>query len=136
MSTSDEQRCAEIAQFVCLYLDPEQLTSGAPHRLSRRRRALVLPATPEELAKEFLDLSEFQVLRLGTWLSTPEGALLERAVELALTPAYRPQIDLIATALKLAADAQQRQGRRQAAALAAATAVIVGLVSFGGAASS
>lgn len=88
--------------------------------------------TAEQLAEQLLQDAEFRALQLGTWLQTPDGELIERAV-LSLTPQpLREDITLLADALKLAAKAQREQGVRKAidvgGVIVLGSAAVAGLV--------
>jgi hypothetical protein len=64
----------------------------------------------EEIAGELLAESEFQALRLATWLRSPDGELIADAVALALPPAYRSEYELAVEAMQLAAEMQYEGG--------------------------
>ena len=66
-----------------------------------------------QIAEALLADVGFRALRLGTWLNTPSGELLADAVT-ALTPQpFREDIDLLITALQLAAQRQQDEARQK-----------------------
>jgi hypothetical protein len=67
----------------------------------------------QELADELLADSEFQALRLATWLRSPDGEFIAKAVVLVIPPAYRPEFDLAVEALQLAAAMQYEEGAPQ-----------------------
>lgn len=86
------------------------------------------------LARYLLQDTEFQAIRLGTWLGTPQGEFISAVVNEALSPAYRPYARLFEKALMRAAELQH-EGRQQAAKpfLAVAGAVVlIGAVVLGG----
>jgi hypothetical protein len=89
----------------------------------------------EELAQELLADGEFQALRLGGWLGTPETELFARAVEMASPPFYRADVELLVAALRLAAKLQQRDARLagRVAIGAIALVVLLGFAGSGGA---
>jgi hypothetical protein len=93
------------------------------------------PADVDELARYLLQDAEFQAIRLGTWLGTPQGELISSVVNQALPPTYRPYARLFEEALTRAAKLQ-REGRKQEAkpllALAGAIVFIVGAAVLGG----
>jgi hypothetical protein len=85
--------------------------------------------TAEELADEFLEDADFRALQLGTWLGTPDGASIADAVALVIPPQYRTVFNLAVDGLKLAADAQTRDERKDAAKFAGTVlACAIGLV--------
>ena len=92
--------------------------AGVVYRLPYRGPAL---APPEQLAVELLHDADFRALQLGQLLNTPTGAFLEEAVALAVPRSLSPEFDLIVTALKLAADLQQRKQRGNLVLIAGGT---------------
>ena len=60
-------------------------------------------------------MAEFEALRLGTWLDTPEGEFFAEAIEMVSPPFYRADVDLLIEALQIAANEQQHRGRRNVA---------------------
>jgi len=78
----------------------------------------------QELADELLADSEFQALRLATWLRSPDGKFIAEAVALVIPPAYRPEFDLTVEALQLAAAMQYEEGAPQRVAGGFALAVV------------
>lgn len=71
-------------------------------------------ADVERLARAFADDTVFQALRLGTWLSTPDGRLVAAAVRQVLPMPYRPYERLFVAALTQAAQMQARGERKKA----------------------
>ncbi len=86
------------------------------------------PPTPEELARELLDMTEFRTLQVGTWLGTADGEIITKAVEMVIPPYLRPDIELLVDGLKLAARLHQQRGQRIARGVA--LAVLVGFAFF------
>lgn len=90
--------------------------------------------TVEALAETFLADADFQALRLGRWLGTPQGHLIAAAVEMGLPYPYREFSHLFVAALTRAAElqaAQQKDKARShllvaAGALALTLAALVG----------
>lgn len=80
--------------------------------------------TPNDLAEQLLETAEFQALRLGTWLDTPDGQLLAEAIEMVSPPFYRADVDLLIEALQIAAKEQQHRGRKNVALGIAALAIV------------
>jgi hypothetical protein len=81
--------------------------------------------TASEIAKALLADAEFRVLKLGTWLNTPDGELLAAAVTALAPPPYQEDAQLLIEALQLAAQQQQADARAKlfvAGALVAAIA--------------
>jgi hypothetical protein len=86
--------------------------------------------TTEQLANDLLSVAEFRSLQLGTWLSTTDGQILTKAVEMVAPPFYRQDVELLVDALKLAASMQQRESQQVAGKIALG-AVVVGVVIAG-----
>jgi hypothetical protein len=59
----------------------------------------------------------FQAMRLGTWLNTPDGALIETAVAQVLPPGFSPEYQLVIDALRFAATKQRQAGWQRAAGI-------------------
>lgn len=92
------------------------------------------PADVEALATYLLQDTEFQALKLGTWLTTPQGEVITWAVSQALPPVYRPYEKLFVQALTRAAELQQEGHRQEVGpvlAFAGLVAVVAGVVFFG-----
>lgn len=70
--------------------------------------------TVEALAETFLDDADFQALRLGTWLGTPEGHVIAATVEHGLPYPYREYSRLFVLALTRAAESQAAHERDKA----------------------
>lgn len=77
-------------------------------------------STVEDFGSSILNMSEFRALQLGTWLGSTDGQMITAAVEIALPPMYRPQIEFLVDGLQYAAKLQQREGQKKAAGLAVA----------------
>lgn len=75
---------------------------------------LNLRLAPQEFARRLVNDSAFQLLRLGTWMGTPDGTLITQAVATVVPPVYRPPYDLLVQGLTEAAALQARAGRRAA----------------------
>ncbi len=80
--------------------------------------------TVEEFAVSILTMAEFRALQLGTWLGTTDGRVITAAVEAALPPIYRPQIEFLVNGLQYAAKLQQREGQKKAGGVAAVILVV------------
>ncbi len=83
-------------------VDPEiYFITGAPHQ----------QPPVKKLVEFFLNDAEFQALKLGTFLGTPDGKLLTAAVESVMPPFYAADVNLIVDALATAARAQTHIAR-------------------------
>jgi hypothetical protein len=71
--------------------------------------------TTTQIADAFLADAGFRALKLGTWLSTPDGQLLTSAVVALAPPPYQQDIELLIDALQLAAAKQQGEARQKIA---------------------
>jgi hypothetical protein len=67
----------------------------------------------EQIANALLADTEFRALKLGTWLTTPDGELLAAAVTALAPPPYRQDIELLIAALQLAVQRQQAEAREK-----------------------
>lgn len=90
----------------------------------------------EQLADELLGIAEVRALRLGAWLTTPDGEMIAQAVEAMSPPLYRQDVELLVAALQLAAKRQQLEGQERAGkfavgAIGVATAVAIGIAEYG-----
>ena len=94
--------------------------------------------TVEQLATEVLRIAEVRALRLGAWLTTPDGELITEAVEAMSPPLYRQDVELLVAALTLAAKMQQLEGRERAGKFAVGAIGVAAVIAigFGGAAGS
>lgn len=68
-----------------------------------------------QIADILLADTGFRALRLGTWLNTPSGELLEAAVSELRPPPFKQDSDLLIEALQLAAQRQQAEARQKLA---------------------
>ena len=100
-----------------------------PYRYSLAQSGLWNVPRPqvEDVAKEFLGVAEFRALQLGTWLGTTDGQIITQAVESVLPMFYAEDVALLVEGLRLATAMQQREGRKNAFAVAALALVAVGL---------
>lgn len=76
--------------------------------------------TVEALAETFVADADFQALRLGRWLGTPEGHLIAATVEMGLPYPYRQYSQLFVLALTRAAELQAAQQKDKAKSYALA----------------
>ena len=117
----------QIADFLNRYATDLPRCYGPPRQslrnyLGNRQRPLAT-----NLAKEFLAITDFRTLQLGTWLGTTDGEIITGAVELVVPMFYAEDVALIVEALKLAAAKQLQEGRQKAVAGAAATLLVLGI---------
>jgi hypothetical protein len=77
-----------------------------------------------EVAGMLIADAEFKALRLGTWLSTPDGQLLASAIEKLAPAPFAEDTQLLIEALQLAAQMQQADARRKILAGVAVGGVI------------
>lgn len=87
-------------------------------------------STVQECAAFLVRDAEFRSLQLGTWLNTPDGRLIESAVEQALPFPFNREAALISQAMRLAAERQHAEGIAKAGQ-GAALALLGGLVLVG-----
>lgn len=115
-------------------VSPEQLAEYLDRRFSAWRRRTHQPyawvvvdeyrnpwdqrPSAEELRDWFLADAEFQALRLGRWLGTPQGELIASAIEQVSPPFLREDEKLLADGLKLAVQMQAAGKQQEAGRLA------------------
>lgn len=86
----------------------------------------------DQVAAELLADAEFRALKLGTWLSTPEGEFVTAAVTGLAPPLYQPDVEVLIKALQIAARQQQSEARKTLAFGAAAVGALALAVSASG----
>lgn len=86
----------------------------------------------DQVAAELLADAEFRALKLGTWLSTPDGEFLAAAATALTPPIYKPDVEVLIKALQLAAKQQQSEARKTLAAGTAVAAVLALAVATSG----
>jgi hypothetical protein len=99
----------EVAQFLEEFIGdwPRDPTwQGGPFPF-RPLPAMAYQISAEELADQMFEAVGFRALRLGSWLNTPDGALMAAAVELLTPPPYKVDAKLLVDALKIAATKQR-----------------------------
>src|SRR6266511_1778174 len=69
------------------------------------------PGPPLRFGVELFADAEFRVLKLATFLNTPDGKVLAAAVEMLTPPLYRQDVELLIEALKLAGKVQHESLR-------------------------
>jgi hypothetical protein len=84
----------------------------------------------EQFRRELLEDAEFQALKLGNWLRTTNGKLIEEAVSMMIPPAYGPAYELAVKGLTLAAEDQAKAGRETAGIVALGSLVIAGAIAI------
>lgn len=92
-------------------------------------------ADVENFARYLLADSEFELLRLGTWLGSPAGHIVAAAVEHALPPTYRPYAQLFVAAISRAAELQatgQQEAARKLLLGGLATTGVLAIILLGG----
>jgi hypothetical protein len=89
--------------------------------------------TASEVAQWLLADAGFKALKLGNWLSTPDGELVMAAIEMLAPAPYAQDIELLAEALQIAARQQQADARAKiAAAIALGGVAALAIGSAGG----
>jgi hypothetical protein len=99
----------EVAQFLEEFVRdwPRDPTwQGGPFPF-RSLPAMAYQISAEELAGQMFESVGFRALRLGSWLSTPDGELMAAAVELLTPPPYEVDAKLLVDALRIAATRQR-----------------------------
>jgi len=72
---------------------------------------LATQQTVRNVADWLLADAEFKALKLGNWLTTPDGKFFTEAVSMIAPVPYAQDIDLLIEALELAAKVQQEEAR-------------------------
>lgn len=78
----------------------------------------------QSLRLALADDAGFQALELGTWLNSPDGAFIAEAVGQVLSPAFRPEYQLVVDGLKFAANHQRVAGWQRAVGVVVLTALV------------
>ena len=76
------------------------------------------------LGTALADDAGFQAMQVGTWLNSPDGALIAEAVGQVLSPAYRPEYQLVVDGLQIAAVHQRDAGWQRAVGVVVLTALL------------
>lgn len=111
---------------ICQQLQEDTLAYSRPRFLPWERQS----PTVDQVVEQLLADVGFETLRLGTWLGTPRGELIEQAVGLLIHPMYRRQYRLLVEALELAARHQQRTQQRAGLVAVGAVVVVAALASL------
>lgn len=85
-----------------------------------------------DVAQWLLADAEFKAMKLGNWLSTPDGKLVMAAIGMLAPAPYAEDAELLADAIQLAAKLQQSDARAKIFAVAAIGSVFVALGASGG----
>lgn len=118
MGTTQQALASYLATYTALW--PKQ----QPWAWPQPGPTMASKYTPRDVATSLLKETEFRALKLGTWLSTPDGELLAAAVEAIAPPPYRQDAELLVDALKLAAQLQQAEARQKILAGGAALGLV------------
>ncbi|MHB1486586.1 MAG: hypothetical protein ACYCS7_14255 [Acidimicrobiales bacterium] len=78
----------------------------------------------QSLGVVLADDAGFQALELGTWLNSPDGAFIAEAVGQVLSPAFRPEYQLVVDGLKFAANHQRVAGWQRGVGVVVLTALL------------
>ena len=84
----------------------------------------------EQFRQELREDTEFQALKLGSWLGTTDGQIIAEAVSSAIPPVYGPAYELAVNGLTLAAEDQAKAGRETAGAIALGSILVGGAVAI------
>jgi hypothetical protein len=123
MNDIQQAKCNQLAEFL------RRRTDVIP-RVPGSRYGLGAPLiTVEQLATNLLVDTEWQSLRLGTWLGTTDGQIISNAVAIVIPPTYRPEYNLVVDGLKLAAQLQA-QGKQKVAGIVVILVAGVGLAAY------
>jgi hypothetical protein len=87
--------------------------------------------TAGDVAGWLLADAEFRALKLGNWLSTPDGELVMAAIGMLAPAPYAQDAQLLAEALQLAAQQQQAEARKKILAAIAIGGAVVALGASG-----
>ena len=96
MGTEQQALTAYLAAFTTQWARPQAWDWNPYNGPSSSRNA-------EQVAADLLADAEFRALRLGTWLSTPEGEFVAAAVTSLMPQLYAADADVLIRALQLAA---------------------------------
>lgn len=105
MGTTQQELAGYVASFTATWPRHEPWVWNAQQTMSGSHSA-------QQVADALLADAEFRALKLGTWLSTPEGELVAAAVTALTPPLYREDAELLIEGLQLAAKQQQAEARK------------------------
>jgi hypothetical protein len=80
--------------------------------------------TIDELASDLLTQAEFRSLQLADLLNSPDGAIIDAGVRLAIPSIYAADVALFVAAMRLAARSQRMIGVKRAGLVAFALVVV------------
>lgn len=107
MGTTQQALTAYLTRFIGPWPKPD------PWAWLPASPAVASQYTARDVAGWLLRDAEFRALKLGTWLSTPDGQLVAAAVEALAPPPYGQDAELLITALQFAAQQQQTEARQK-----------------------
>lgn len=125
MGTTQQALTEYLAKFTADWPKQPQVAWG----WSIEQPTVAAQYGPADVAAWLLGDAEFKALKLGTWLSTPDGELVSAAVTALLPAPYAQDAELLGEALKLAAKQQQADARKTilaGVAVGSALAVAIG----------
>jgi len=127
---------SEQSQLVAQYIarrpefSPYVPRDGYPYGIWAPNHSPAL--TADEIADEMLEDVGFEALKLGGFLSTPDGELIAEGVGLALSPVDRPAFKLAVDALTLAAERQETISPKQVGGGVLAAMLLLWLINRNG----
>lgn len=79
----------------------------------------------DDIATELARDADFQLIKWADWLQSPDGELIESVVSRLLPPPYNYGADVLAEAVKVAADQRTRRRRLEVLGAGGAAALLV-----------
>lgn len=79
----------------------------------------------DDIAAELARDADFQLIKWADWLQSPDGELIEGVVSRLLPPPYNYGADVLAEAVKIAADQRTRRRRLEALGAGGLVALLV-----------
>jgi hypothetical protein len=89
------------------------------------------PRAASDIANELLQDAEFNEIKLGSWLQSPDGVLIQTVVGQVLPQPYSIEFSVLVEAISLAAQAQRDNDRGLAAGLTVVGAATLVLLLLG-----
>lgn len=130
-----QAKTERLSHYLAAFTEQWPRPTSRPPFTFRVSPPIALARTAEQIAEELLGDAEFKALKLGTFLSTPDGQLLAAAVQALTPPPYREDIDLLLQALQLAAQRQHEAAREtftKGVVVALGAGALAALLSGGG----